>query len=136
MESSIDDLRALVDELSTGSGAVPLSFDVDGAMPVLRKLQSNVTEIAGDLARLAPDFEIMDEETAALIGQFAHVDQLVLDRRGLLRQGDESLDAYRARLVGVRAQAAETRAALTAFLQRSYTWETILIRRAVASPWP
>jgi hypothetical protein len=78
---------ALVDELSMGSGVVPLSFDVDRAVPILRKLQSNLTEIAADLVRLAPGFEILAEDAAALIGQFAYVDQLVLDRWGTSQAG-------------------------------------------------
>ncbi len=91
-----------------------------------------MTLISDDLRNIAPEFEIMAEETAPVVEQYLNQEMLFIDYLGLIREKDfnqpdlkEPIQKYKDRLMIIKSLGISAKKSLSEFIRKSYTWEKI-----------
>ena len=92
-----------------------------------RKIMSAISQ---DLKILAPEFEIIAENTAPIIEDYLEMEMLFIAQIGLLREYNfeqtgeqEPIQSYKNRIMEIKALGIEAKNSLAEFIRKSYTWE-------------
>lgn len=89
----------------------------------VRDIRSVLEQIEIDLSVLAPDFEIMAQDTAAVLSDFMIQDGSMLSY--ILSANGDADPQVKAKLKESRSEAFIAREALRTFISRVYDWQTI-----------